>query len=419
MLHSLSFGVVWIIPAYAGSTLATTPPSVPSSGSSPHTRGARHVGSHGIFELQDHPRIRGEHDDHVHRGLLRAGIIPAYAGSTTPSSTPWPASGDHPRIRGEHSGVNVALAVTSGSSPHTRGARGVDAGGVPREGIIPAYAGSTQTRPATTAAIADHPRIRGEHRLRGERPRDRHGSSPHTRGARRHGRDGRGLGGIIPAYAGSTTRSGCWPPRLGDHPRIRGEHLGAVPLALPLAGIIPAYAGSTHAICADKRLNVGSSPHTRGARSSRSSRSTCRGDHPRIRGEHDAEAVVVGDGGGIIPAYAGSTAGSTPCGTTQRGSSPHTRGAHAWYRAPRVPGRDHPRIRGEHYVVARLPGTLSWIIPAYAGSTSRLKKLLATLAGSSPHTRGALVADGWSLTQTEDHPRIRGEHQILSYTAGK
>ena len=309
--------------------MATTPPSVPSSGSSPHTRGARHVGSHGIFELQDHPRIRREHDHHAHRGLLRAGIIPAYAGSTTPSSTPWPASGDHPRIRGEHSGVNVALAVTSGSSPHTRGARGVDAGGVPREGIIPAYAGSTQTRPATTAAIADHPRIRGEHRLRGERPRDRHGSSPHTRGARRHGRDGRGLGGIIPAYAGSTTRSGCWPPRLGDHPRIRGEHLGAVPLALPLAGIIPAYAGSTHAICADKRLNVGSSPHTRGARC-RSRRSwRRRRDHPRIRGEHRGVDALWHHPAGIIPAYAGSTTWSLDYLELCLGSSPHTRGARA------------------------------------------------------------------------------------------
>ena len=50
---------------------------------------------------------------------------------------------DHPRIRGEHGGVDYRSAEAWGSSPHTRGApAGVDqvAG---REGIIPAYAGST------------------------------------------------------------------------------------------------------------------------------------------------------------------------------------------------------------------------------------------------------------------------------------
>ena len=77
--------------------------------------------------------------------------------------------------------------------------------GIYAVGIIPAYAGSTQT-PAIT-----------EYRIPG--------SSPHTRGARRTYRRQR------------TIRR--------DHPRIRGEH------PLPrlriggIEGIIPAYAGST------------------------------------------------------------------------------------------------------------------------------------------------------------------------------
>ena len=55
-----------------------------------------------------------------------------------------------------------------------------------------------------------------------------------------------------------------------------------------------------------------------------SSRAT---DHPRIRGEHAAEASDEDRIGGIIPAYAGST--PTPTWSKSR----------FW---------DHPRIRGEH-----------------------------------------------------------------------
>ena len=90
----------------------------------------------------------------------------------------------------------------------------------------------------------------------------------------------------------------------------------------------------------------------------------------------------------IIPAYAGSTTIST-CGAGTRA--------------------DHPRIRGEHYLAGRLrfgaagssPHTrgapllflsgvvAGRIIPAYAGSTGRRRRVPPCL---------------------RDHPRIRGEH---------
>ena len=72
--------------------------------------------------------------------------------------------------------------------------------------------------------MADHPRIRGEHRLSGLYTGDGQGSSPHTRGARSlTGSSFRSIG-IIPAYAGSTGLSGDLAPLVQDHPRIRGEH---------------------------------------------------------------------------------------------------------------------------------------------------------------------------------------------------
>ena len=217
-------------------------------------------------------------------------------------------------------------------------------------------------------------------------------------------------------------------------------------------------------------FSAGSSPHTRGARSSPTShRSDGRiipayagstgdmaaqaavpGDHPRIRGEHQCAGIRLGERSGssphtrgapapppnsstksgIIPAYAGSTGLVTCISDAKRaGSSPHTRGAPIHRRRQRgerriIPAyagstrripwmgrqwRDHPRIRGEHLIVKS--GTLS-------------------TNGSSPHTRGArphriasafrrriipayagsTPFDSGGALVGEDHPRIRGEH---------
>ena len=233
---------------------------------------------------------------------------------------------DHPRIRGEHERHGHLAVVGCGSSPHTRGAPALAAQVGVDLRIIPAYAGSTGFSPSTSDAVADHPRIRGEHGSSSATTNWSTGSSPHTRGAR-PGAASLLLGcGIIPAYAGSTCRR---PPawrRGRDHPRIRGEHegteirvvegLGSSPhtrgapdrrqAGQSRDGIIPAYAGSTLECRTEAIDNSGSSPHTRGAR---------------------ALNFSVLRESRIIPAYAGSTRGSLTIGG-------------GW--------RDHPRIRGEH-----------------------------------------------------------------------
>ena len=173
------------------------------SGSSPHTRGA-----HGACS-----------DDFLH-----VGIIPAYAGSTHTYQSRLSTTRDHPRIRGEHVVCVAAYDYTLGSSPHTRGAHVDNFHAIGDIGIIPAYAGSTFGRFKHAPSVGDHPRIRGEHRQGGACLRSLRGSSPHTRGAPRLIIRNRDCVGIIPAYAGSTSRSRrviSWPR---DHPRIRGEH---------------------------------------------------------------------------------------------------------------------------------------------------------------------------------------------------
>ena len=137
---------------------------------------------------------------------MRRGIIPAYAGCTLNVSAGYASAMDHPRIRGVHTTLKDAVPVASGSSPHTRGALGSRDGEVGALGIIPAYAGCTSWLFGLFWWFWDHPRIRGVHpgRMRGwiKDP----GSSPHTRGARDLCRGARGPEGIIPAYAGCTTK---------------------------------------------------------------------------------------------------------------------------------------------------------------------------------------------------------------------
>ena len=321
----LTRGVAGIIPAYAGSTAATGAwrpirsdhPRIRGEhglrrhghrrhrGSSPHTRGAPTSCPSSHSRLPDHPRIRGEHDINLAntRNPLGSsphtrgapwlvgspgwllGIIPAYAGSTSGARCAARAPSDHPRIRGEHFLMMVYAVLYRGSSPHTRGAR---MPGDPRRfrfRIIPAYAGSTGEHTKPSHSRRDHPRIRGEHSTYATSIPTRGGSSPHTRGALGLAVKTGDCERIIPAYAGSTC---VGPPGVagpGDHPRIRGEHFA-----------------EAHGF----GLARGSSPHTRGARD---------------REIGNSQAV------GIIPAYAGSTAGRQP-------TEPAT--------------RDHPRIRGEH-----------------------------------------------------------------------
>ena len=259
-----------IIPAYAGSTPLRPPPSFPPRdhprirgehqtirkiaaelrGSSPHTRGARallvravrptgiipaYAGSTrrvdgGLGAVQDHPRIRGEHKRAFKNARIVVGssphtrgapwrkcsnfrtsrIIPAYAGSTGRRRRRVRSGRDHPRIRGEHQRPQVLDHGLGGSSPHTRGAHLHARSRLPRRGIIPAYAGSTDSGPTDVFAARDHPRIRGEHHHFPLDRRFRGGSSPHTRGALAFGDHVGVSAGIIPAYAGSTSR-----PRIG------------------------------------------------------------------------------------------------------------------------------------------------------------------------------------------------------------
>ena len=150
------------------------------------------------------PRARGAL---LRRPTLRRGqgLIPACAGSTTPSRTRPISARAHPRVRGEHrDGVITRLSI-GGSSPRARGARSGSRSRLGRIRLIPACAGSTMLDHAERSLMRAHPRVRGEHR-----PTPAHGG---------------GGSWLIPACAGSTTAHPRPPGQPPAHPRVRGEHL--------------------------------------------------------------------------------------------------------------------------------------------------------------------------------------------------
>ena len=260
---------------------------------------------------------------------------------------------DHPRIRGEHGSTARMSGFRVGSSPHTRGARLDVPVNLGVCGIIPAYAGSTACATSVLRLSLDHPRIRGEHPVSPGVPAVTTGSSPHTRGAlHRDGIDVHPVR-IIPAYAGSTSARWERSSSTKDHPRIRGEHSAAWRSPSVNRRIIPAYAGSTTRTLWRRRGGGGSSPHTRGAPQADASLRIVATDHPRIRGEHRPRGFRSAPGPGSSPHTRGALiVGELVAG--ERRIIPAYAGSTSARMRSRSTTRDHPRIRGEHNKVVIL-----------------------------------------------------------------
>ena len=213
-------------------------------------------------------------------------------------------------------------------------------------GIIPAYAGNTTRLNVMAVSVRDHPRVCGEHRQGILGADGRRGSSPRMRGTLMAQRATALALGIIPAYAGNTPHS-MWKlllPR--DHPRVCGEHWQ---------------------INRKQPQLTGSSPRMRGT----------------LLGSIRALAF-----GGIIPAYAGNTA-ERYLEIAVRRDHPRVCGEHICPcpSAVIMPGSS-PRMRGTRIGILIMYETFG-IIPAYAGNT-------CSASMKSPPTR--------------DHPRVCGEH---------
>ena len=152
--------------------------------------------------------------------------------------------------------------------------------------------------------------------------------------------------GIIPAYAGNTTSRAAPCPDAWDHPRVCGEHQCFAEYARKGGGSSPRMRG-TRKIAARYEKLTGIIPAYAGNTSNVRSSMVSTWDHPRVCGEHRMLAVVF---------------------AMFEGSSPRMRGT--------------PRRDGEMRHAGR-------IIPAYAGNTMLGVRSLSSLG---------------------DHPRVCGEH---------
>ena len=278
------------------------------------------TGGSGSSPLVRGPQAVGAHD------LLAAGVIPARAGTTRRlPCIPWRRRG-HPRSCGDHPFTPRFSIPQTGSSPLVRGPRIQPPDVSLVEGVIPARAGTTSPTCRSSRHRWGHPRSCGDHLQWSGIPAHLTGSSPLVRGPLREDGSVHGLIGVIPARAGTTLTGGSHgrpgrghPRSCGDHPRSTAESAraaGSSPLVRgprllvrarwPLDGVIPARAGTTLRTSASGCASRG---HPR----------SC-GDHGSL-GEHvlhytGSSPLVRGPrrvrlrrtkGDGVIPARAGTT----------------------------------------------------------------------------------------------------------------
>ena len=154
-------------------------------------------------------------------------IIPADAGSTDDPGRRRHPSMDHPRGCGEHLSSSRSYLLKGGSSPRMRGAPTHKGRQRAKARIIPADAGSTYTNTEGRDMLKDHPRGCGEHWQTGCSQASSPGSSPRMRGALMIPPRYALFVRIIPADAGSTSRTAWSRAVRRDHPRGCGEHIGA------------------------------------------------------------------------------------------------------------------------------------------------------------------------------------------------
>ena len=138
------------------------------------------------FCLSDHlpgtsPRARGKHTG-ANNTSAEYRNIPACAGKTSCRWCVAMRCGEHPRVRGENGVARSRSSSLMGTSPRARGKlHGQVRSQVPNRNI-PACAGKTRYGHSGESHRAEHPRVRGENRIRRRSRFRSHGTSPRARG---------------------------------------------------------------------------------------------------------------------------------------------------------------------------------------------------------------------------------------------
>ena len=178
----------------------------------------------------------------------------------------------------------IAASRATGSSPRGRGKHTTLTGWVTSVGLIPAWAGKTLGCGSRRSSRRAHPRVGGENEEGGQFEHFAVGSSPRGRGKPVDVAASAATSGLIPAWAGKTPRRRASSAALTAHPRVGGEN-HCIPIVGPCIagssprgrgklvgrhgfpsrlGLIPAWAGKTHVARLNLIVGAGSSPRGRG-----------------------------------------------------------------------------------------------------------------------------------------------------------
>ena len=203
-----------------------------------------------------------------------------------------PATQDHPRSRGDNDNHDAILKPVEGSPPLTRGQPRVKTAVITGTRITPAHAGTTSEMTGGITTTENHPRSRGDNLLRDANKQMKTGSPPLTRGQPVELVGRLRIGRITPAHAGTTDTGlhNCRIPR--DHPRSRGDNPFAVTSPFRVMGSPPLTRGQPVELVG--RLRIGRiTPAHAGTTKGAPTGVLFLWDHPRSRGDNrDAKKAI-------------------------------------------------------------------------------------------------------------------------------
>ena len=160
-------------------------------------------------------------------GCRRVGLIPAWAGKTCRRVVKGSRGRAHPRVGGENRKPPRPPLPALGSSPRGRGKLFQTERDALIAGLIPAWAGKTNSARRRTSGKRAHPRVGGENLVGWSPARGRRGSSPRGRGRPALTMLRASSVGLIPAWAGKTRLDDVTCLVCRAHPRVGGENAGS------------------------------------------------------------------------------------------------------------------------------------------------------------------------------------------------
>ena len=337
------------------------------------------------------------------------GLIPAWAGKTETTQTTGPAAWAHPRVGGENVDDSTAALRIGGSSPRGRGKLlGVGRGFLDC-GLIPAWAGKTFVNTYKLRREQAHPRVGGENPLVLILLFLPQGSSPRGRGKLIVVAMGIGLGGLIPAWAGKTRVRCPLVAGRAAHPRVGGENLEQSTGAIEAVGSSPRGRGKpAWGLRSLRAWRL--IPAWAGKTTGTARAAVHRQAHPRVGGENSSLVATPTSAAGSSPRGRGKQ-NASPTGRVLKGLIPAWAGKTLVRRLGGHQAKAHPRVGGENAVEVDPAVVRVGSSPRGRGKPSWWAGELAR-RGLIPAWAGKTArATDWS-NQDQAHPRVGGENRV-------